>query len=138
MASTSNPNPTSKAKLWTSYVLSALPVLFVTMSSLMKLAQPPMVIQGFAKAGISSGVVTIIGVVELLCAGLYVVPKTAVLGAILVTGYLGGAVFVHVRAGEIAFLAPLLLGVIAWGGLFLRDARIRELLPLRNSTLSGR
>jgi hypothetical protein len=62
---------------------------------------------------------------------LYAVPATAVLGAILVTGYLGGAIMVHVRAGEIAFLSPLLLGMMAWGGLFLRDARIRALIPLR-------
>jgi hypothetical protein len=121
----------SKASLWASYVLSALPTLFMAMSSVMKLIQPPMVIQGFAKSGISADVVTVIGVVELLCVVVYWVPPTAVLGAVLVTGYLGGAIFVHVRQGEIAFFAPLLLGMAAWGGLYLRDARIRALLPLR-------
>lgn len=128
---TSDQDKPSKAKLWVSYMLSALPVLFMAMSSAMKLIQPPMVAQGFAKAGLSAGVVTIIGLVELTCAVVYLVPPTAVLGAVLVTGYLGGAVFVHVRAGEAALVAPLLLGMAAWGGLYLRDARIRALLPLR-------
>jgi hypothetical protein len=113
------------------YVLSALPVLLMLMSGTMKLIQPPMVVEGFTKSGISPMTITLIGLVELSCVVLYLVPRTAVLGAIFITGYLGGAVFVHVSAHETAWIAPFLLGVIAWGGLYLRDARIRELLPLR-------
>ena len=121
----------SKARIWPGYVFSALPVLFMLMSSAMKLSQQPMVIEGFARSGMSAGLVTAIGVVELLCVVVYLVPATSVLGAILVTGYLGGAIMVHVRAGEVVFIAPLLLGMLAWGGLYLRDERIRALLPTR-------
>jgi hypothetical protein len=74
----------------------------------------------------------VIGVAELACALLCLIPRTSVLGAILVTGVLGGAVATHVRV-EGAFAAPVVLGVIAWGGLFLRDERIRALLPLRKT-----
>jgi hypothetical protein len=121
----------SKVKTWTGYVFSALPVLFMLMSSAMKLSQQPMVVEGFAKSGMSAGLVVAIGVVELSCVIAYLVPATSVLGAILVTGYLGGAIMVHVRAGEVAFIAPLLLGMLAWGGLYMRDERIRALLPTR-------
>jgi hypothetical protein len=121
----------SKVKAWISYVLSALPVLFMLMSSSMKLSRAPMVIEGMAKAGMSATVVVTIGAVELLCVIIYLVPRTAVLGAVLMTGYLGGAIMVHVRAGELTLIVPLLLGMMAWGGLYLRDARIRALLPLR-------
>jgi hypothetical protein len=71
-------------------------------------------------------------VLELFCAAVYVVPRTAVLGAVLLTGYLGGAVATHVRVGD-AFIVPLLLGVLVWAGLYLRDERVRALLPLRKS-----
>jgi hypothetical protein len=131
MSNSSSQNHSSKAMLWTGYVLSALPVLFMFMSGVMKLVQPPMVVEGMAKNGIASSGVMILGVIELLCAALYVIPRTAVLGAVLVTGYLGGAIMVHVRAHEIALLSPLILGMCAWGGLFMRDERIRALLPLR-------
>jgi len=124
-------NNSSKAKIWTGYVLSALPVLFMLMSSAMKLSQQKMVVEGFAKGGMSASVVLIIGVVELLCVIIYLVPTTSVLGAILVTGYLGGAIMVHVRAGEANWIAPLILGMMAWGGLYMRDDRIRALLPVR-------
>jgi hypothetical protein len=131
MAHTKRQDDSGKAKTWTGYVFSALPVLFMLMSSAMKLSRQPMVIEGFAKNGMSAGLVTAIGVVELLCVVIYLVPATSVLGAILVTGYLGGAIMVHVRAAEVVFIAPLLLGMLAWGGLYLRDQRIRALLPTR-------
>jgi hypothetical protein len=131
MSNANNPNNSSKVKIWTGYVFSALPVLFMLMSSAMKLSQQKMVVEGFAKGGMSASLVLIIGAVELLCVVIYLVPATAVLGAVLVTGYLGGAIMVHVRAGEASFLAPLILGMMAWGGLFMRDERIRALLPLR-------
>jgi hypothetical protein len=82
------------------------------------------------KFGYPPGAIVVLGAVELVCALLFVIPRTSVLGAILVTGYLGGAVATHVRAGD-AFVAPALLGVVAWGGLFLRDERLRALLPFR-------
>ncbi|MCP3058353.1 DoxX family protein [Myxococcus sp. K38C18041901] len=125
--------PASKPwALWTGRVLSGLVVLALVASASMKLRQPPEVVEGFAKSGFPASVLLPIGVVELLSALLYAVPRTAVLGAILVTGYLGGATVTHVRQGD-SFLVPVLLGVIAWGGLFLRDARVRALLPLRGT-----
>jgi hypothetical protein len=132
MSESNSRRPSNKTKFWIANVLSALPVLFMLTSSVMKLSRASMVVQGFAKDGMSAQTVTAIGIVELLCVVTYLVPRTAVLGAILVTGYLGGAIMVHVRAGEPALIAPLLLGMMAWGGLYLRDERIRRLLPLRD------
>ncbi|HEY2513678.1 MAG TPA: DoxX family protein [Polyangiaceae bacterium] len=120
--------------VWTGRVLSALPVLMLLLSASMKLSQNPQFVEGFTgKYGYPGGALVPIGIVEVLCAILYAIPRTSVLGAILVTGYLGGAVATHVRAGE-AFLIPVLLGVFAWGGLYLRDALLRTRLPLRETT----
>jgi len=121
-----------KAALWGGRVLGAAPVALLTMSGVMKVARSANVLEGWAKFGYPMSTLLPIGLVELLCVVLYLVPRTAVLGAILATGYLGGAVATHVRAGESAVaLAPFLLGVLAWGGLWLRDPRLRALLPLR-------
>jgi len=122
----------SKAMLWTGRVLSALPVLALVMSATMKLTHNPAVIEGFAKFGYPESSLTPIGLVELVCALLYAIPQTSVLGAILVTGYLGGAVATHARIGDV-FVAPLLLGVLPWAGLLLRDSRLRAFLPLRRN-----
>jgi hypothetical protein len=124
-----SPSP-SKAVLAISYIMSAIPVLMLFMSAGMKISKVPMVTDGFAKMGFPAGVIMPIGIVELLCTVLYIIPQTAVLGAILLTGYLGGAIVTHVRAEE-AFIGPLAFGVLVWGGLFLRDGRIRNLIPLR-------
>lgn len=122
---------TSRAMRWTGYVLSALPVAMLAMSAAMKLSHAPAMLEKWTPVyGYPEGVLTPIAVVELLCAAIYAVPRTAVLGAILVTGYLGGAVATHVRASE-PFFVPLLLGVLAWGGLFLRDRRVRDLMLSR-------
>lgn len=130
MENESMPSPPSKAVVWISYIMSAIPVFMLLMSAVMKIARVPMVTEGFAKMGFPAGVIMPIGIVELLCTVLYIIPQTAVLGAILLTGYLGGAIVTHVRAEE-AFIGPLAFGVLVWGGLFLRDARIRNLIPLR-------
>lgn len=121
----------TKRQRWTGYVLSALPVLFMSMSSIMKLVHPPMIVEGFAKSGMTLTDLIVIGILEMLCVVLYLIPRTAVLGAVLMTGYLGGAVMVHTRVHEAALVAPFVLGMCAWGGLFMRDLRIRDLLPLR-------
>ena len=96
----------------------------------MKIAHSKQVLEGFAQFGYPESAILGIGLAEVVCALIYAFPATAVLGAILVTGYLGGAVATHVRASQ-PFIAPLLLGVFAWAGLFLRDPRLRALLPLR-------
>jgi hypothetical protein len=118
--------------LWTGRVLSAIPVLLMIMSGVMKLSHSPAVVQGFGEAGIVEGLITPIGLIELACVVIYLVPPTAVLGAILMAGYLGGAVLTHLRAGQVPqALAPFIVGVLAWAGLWLRDARLRALLPTR-------
>ena len=116
-------------QLWTGRILSALPVLMMLFSASMKLGHSPAFMEAWTKFGFSEASATPIGLVEVACAVLYAIPKTRVLGAILVTGYLGGAIVTHVRAGQ-PFVAPLVLGVIAWAGLYLRDARVRALIPL--------
>ena len=120
-----------KGVIWVSRIMSALPVLFMGLSSAMKLARSSQVVEGWAQGGYPAATLLPIGLVELACVIVYLIPRTTVLGAILVTGYLGGAVATHVRAGEAIFVVPFLLGLLAWGGLFLRDLRLRALLPLR-------
>ena len=97
-----------------------------------KLLKPAAVAEGFVKLGYDESLALGIGLTELACTVLYVVPRTSVLGAILLTGYLGGATATHVRLGE-AFFAPIVLGVLVWLGTYLRDVRLRGLIPLRNS-----
>lgn len=114
------------------WVLMCLPAALMVLSGVMKLVQPPEVMEGMSKLGWTSGRVTVLGVVELACAVLLLVPRTAGLGAILVTGYLGGATATHAQAGEVQFVVPVLLGMMAWLGLYLRDPRVRALVPLRS------
>jgi DoxX-like protein len=131
---TSHPDPPTKAQLWTGGVLSALPVFAMLMSAGLKLAHPPQVVEPFThQFGWSEHALLPLAIVEISCALLYAIPRTAVLGAVLVTGYLGGAIATHGRIGDPGFVTPLVLGIIAWGGLFLRDPRLHALLPLRKS-----
>lgn len=122
--------PVSTKMLWAGRIVSALPVLMLLMSGIMKLVKPAGVVEGFAHLGYSDSLALPLGIVELACTVLYVIPQTAVLGAILLTGYLGGATTTHLRIDE-PFIAPVILGVLVWLGLFLRDPRLRELIPLR-------
>ncbi|HEY7330305.1 MAG TPA: DoxX family protein [Gemmataceae bacterium] len=126
--------PTSKAMLWTGYVMSFLPALFLLLDAVMKFVKPEVVVKETVKLGYQESAIFGLGVVLLSCTILYLVPRTAVLGAILLTGYLGGAVASHLRAGDGAFpiLFPVIFGALLWGGLVLRDARLRALLPLRS------
>ena len=125
------PTAAPRASLWLGRGLSALPVLALLASAAMKLsAKPEMVATFTGKFGYPQAALVPIALAELACAVLFAIPRTAVLGAILMTGYLGGAVATHVRAGE-PFVAPLALGVLAWAGLWLRDRRVKALAPLR-------
>jgi len=121
----------SKPVLWTSYLMSAVPVLMLLFSAVMKLAHPPQLDEGFTHLGVPIKLALALGILELACTILYAIPRTAVLGAILLTGYLGGAMITHIRIGE-PFIVQSLFGVILWGGLYLRDPRIRALIPLRS------
>jgi len=112
------------------YIMTALPVLLLLMGGVMKVTMTPVAIEGFVHPGYPNTPALGIGVVELLCVVLYLIPQTAVLGAILLTGCLGGATASHVRIGE-PFHMAVLLEVVIWGSLYLRDARVRALIPLR-------
>jgi hypothetical protein len=118
---------------WLGRALSALPILAMLASAAMKLSGQPQVLELFSgKYGFPRHLLPVIGVLELTCAALYAIPATSVIGAVLVSAYFGGAVVTHVRVGE-AFAVPVLLGVLAWAGLYLRDARFRALVPLRRT-----
>ena len=123
----------STAALWAGRVMSTLPGLFLLLDAVMKFFKPSVVVEGTLKVGYPESVIVPLGVVLFVCTVLYFVPRTAVLGAILLTGYLGGAVATHVRLEEGAFnvLFPVFFGALLWGGLWMRDERIRELLPIR-------
>src|ERR1051325_9778551 len=102
------------------------------MSGVMKLMKPDFVRKGLEDFGYNENVLLGLGIVELVCTAIYLFPRTAVLGAILLTGYLGGATATHVRVGDPSFFGPILFGALVWVGLYLRDARLRALLPLRS------
>ena len=123
--------PASKVMIWVGWLLSALPSLMLLFSASMKLVKSEDVVKGFEHLGYPEHLAFVLAVVEAGCTLVYLIPRTAVLGAILLTGYLGGAVATHVRLLEMQFLAPLVLGVLIWGGLFLRDPRVRALIPIR-------
>ena len=129
--------PVSKKALWIGYVMSALPVLLFLFSGVMKLLRPPDVLKGFTHLGFPETLALGLGILEIACTIVYVVPRTAVLGAILLTGYLGGAIVTHLRVGE-AFIMPVIIGIVVWGGIYLRDPRLRELIPLRRSSSQAR
>jgi len=126
----------SKASLWAGRILSTLAVLFFVMDGVMKLFKPAFVVAATLQLGYPESMIVGIGATLLLCTLLYVIPRTAVLGAILVTGYLGGAVASNVRAGthlfNIAF--PVIMACLVWAGLWLRDRNVRSLLPLTDNT----
>ncbi|MBX7104390.1 MAG: DoxX family protein [Gemmataceae bacterium] len=123
----------SKALTWTGRILTAVVAAMLTMSAVMKLQNSPMVTDELVgKHGYPAQVVQTIGVVELACVLIFIVPQTAVLGAVLLTGYFGGAIATHVRSGD-NFAGAAVGGVLVWLALFLRDPRIRQLLPVRRA-----
>jgi len=122
--------PVSKKMLWAGRAVSALPVLLMLVGGVMSLLNPAAVAEGTAKIGYPVHLTQSIVLLEIACAALYVVPRTAVLGAILLTAYLGGATASHVRVGD-PFIVPVIVGILVWGGLWLREPRLRALIPLR-------
>lgn len=123
----------SKGALWTGRVMSAFPILIVLMGSVMKLMRLPAVHEGFARAGLSDSLIVPVGLIELICVITYVIPATAVLGAILMTGLLGAACLTSLRIADPTYPLPVILGMLAWGGLFMRDLRVRALIPFRKN-----
>lgn len=126
--------PISPMALWTGRILSGLVVVFLLFDGAIKLIPLDVVIETSRQLGIPPNLAFTLGVLTLLGTVLYAYPKTAALGAILLTGYLGGAIYVHVRAGSPLFTHTLFgvyLGILLWGGLYLRDERVRLILPWR-------
>jgi len=125
---------TSKGMLWTSRVISGLVVLFMLFDSITKIIKIPQVIDATVKVGFPASTVVPIGITLLVCVILYIIPQTSVLGAILLVGYLGGAVSTDVRAGQPVFnsVFAITFGVLTWLGLYLREPRLRALVPFKS------
>jgi hypothetical protein len=125
--------PTSKGLLWAGRALSTLSVLFLAFDAVAKVLMVAPVVEASRQLGLPVGAIPGIGIVLLACTALYALPRTAVLGAVLLTGYLGGAVATHVLTSGPVFsvVFPVLLGVVVWGGLYLREPRLHALIPLR-------
>ncbi len=127
----------SNKKLWAGRIISTLAVLFLLLDGVMKLVKPTPapVVEAMARLGYPASLAAGVGTLLLGCVVVYVIPRTSVLGAVLLTGYLGGAVASQVRIGEPLFshvLFPVYVGLLIWGGLFLREERLRALIPLRS------
>ena len=123
----------SKKRVWTGRIISALVVLFLLFDGVTKVMKEAHVLAASAQLGFPERTVVGIGVLLLACTAVYVIPRASILGAILLTGYLGGATATNVRAGDPLFetLFPVIFGVLVWGGLFLRDEPLRALIPMR-------
>lgn len=120
-------------KLWAGRIVGALGALFLVIDGVTHLIKPAPVAEAFARLGFPLSLSVELGIIELLCVVLYVVPRTSILGAILLTGYLGGAVATHLRVGDPLFdtIFPILIGALVWGGPYLLDLRLRALIPVR-------
>ncbi len=136
MQATIQTAPHSKKWVWAGRIISALPVLGLLFSGAMKLVKPVAVVEEMTRLGYDERLAFGLGLLEIACTVIYVIPRTAVLGAILLTGYLGGATATHLRVGD-PFFAPVVLGGLVWLGLFLRDERLRALIPLRRHSPSA-
>lgn len=131
MQSGTEPALVSKKALWIGRVISGLIVILMLFASVVKLLKTASVVQGFAQYGYPNSLIVVIGIIELICAVVYLVPQSSILGAILMTGLLGGATATNLRVGNPSWIAPVVVGVLTWGGLYLRDDRLRSLIPLR-------
>lgn len=119
----------SKTVVWAGWILTGLPSLLLLASAAMKLLGVPGLSEGFAHLGWPMTHAVTLGILEVAVTLIALIPRTAVLGAILVTGYMGGAIATHLRIGD-PFIVQILIGMAFWGGLYLREPRLRSLLPL--------
>jgi hypothetical protein len=133
MSSAASAVPAPKGMLWCGRILSLLVVLFLLFDGVTKVMRIAPVMQAFARLGYPKDLAVVIGTILLICTVIYIIPQTSILGAILLTGYLGGAFEVNLRAGSPAFEAafPLIFAALTWLGLYLREPRLRPLIPLR-------
>ncbi len=135
MTSPANTSSVGKKRLVAGYVLAVLVALFLTFDTVIKVLKLAPAVQGTTKLGYPASAVLWIGLIELVCLTLYLVPRTSVLCALLLTGYLGGAIATHVRLGSPLLshtLFPIYVALLLWGGLYLRETRLRELVPFRS------
>ena len=134
MPSTGQTVTVSKTTLWAGRILGTLAVVFLLFDAVLHLLKPAPVAAAFAQLGYPLDLAVGIGILELVCVAIYVIPRTSLLGAILLTGYLGGAVASQLRVGHSFFetVFPIIIGVLVWGGLFFRDGRLRAVFPLRS------
>ncbi|MBA3948029.1 MAG: DoxX family protein [Herpetosiphonaceae bacterium] len=132
MVSATHIMSTGRLTVWTGRILSGVAILFLAFDGIIKILQLAPAVQSSIQLGLPGSVVPVIGVLEMVCLLIYVVPRTALLGAILLTGYLGGAVATQMHAGAALFpvVFPAIIGALVWGGLFLRDETLRTLMPL--------
>ena len=123
----------TSSRVWTGRIVGGLPALFMLVDAGMKLVKPAFVVEATVNLGYPENVIVPLGIVLAASTILYLIPRTAILGAILVTGYLGGAVATHVRVGGPTFsiIFPIIFGILIWGGLYLRDPRVSTLIPVR-------
>lgn len=123
----------SKGAFWTGSIIGGLPALFLLVDGVFKIIKPAKIVEYVVNMGFTEGVILPLGLVLTASAILYFIPRTAILGAILLTGYLGGASATHVYLKGTAFeiLFPPILGVLLWGGIYLRDTRLQALIPFR-------
>lgn len=129
------PRSRSTAKVWTARILTGLGAAFMLADSIVKVLKLAPAVKGTAELGFPPESVAILGAVELACTVLYLIPRTSMLGAILVTGYLGGAIATHVRLSNPLFthvLFPSYIALLLWAGLYLRDDGLRRLIPARS------
>ena len=134
MAVTTDFAAPSKGQLWTGRVLSGLAVLFLLFDAIIHILKPQPVVDGFGQLGYPISASATIGIIELVCVALYLLPSTAILGAVLLTGYLGGAIAAQLRIGAPLFstlLFPIYVALFVWGGLYLRYPVVRTLIPAR-------
>jgi hypothetical protein len=122
----------SKGSLWTGRIVTALVFLFMLFDGGIKVLRMAPAVEGTARLGYPTSLVLPIGVVALVCTFLYAIPRTSILGAVLLTGYLGGATATQVRVQDPWFFFPVAIGVMVWAGPFLMDERLRALIPLRS------
>jgi hypothetical protein len=125
--------PASQAALWAGRIISAIVILFMIFDGVTKLMKVEPVLKAAAQLGFSVQEIVGIGIIALICTVFYAIPQTSPLGALLLTGYLGGATAIQVHVGNPLFemLFPVIFGVLVWAGLFARDERLRELIPVR-------
>ena len=133
MQSLTQAGPVSKGRLWTGQIISGLVVLFLLFDSITKVMKVRAVIEASAQLGYPVNAIVTIGIILLVCTAFYIIPQTAVLGAILLTGYLGGAVAANLRIGSAMFntFFPIVFAALAWTGIFLRESRLGALIPFR-------